>query len=237
MEFQPGDRVKVFTPVRKVGRSEKLLLRYFGPYVILERTSEVDYRVQRGLSKNSKADIIHVSRILPYHDRWSTPEMDPEELALEDFLRLIKEERIENANVCIKSGDIFSCPTDYSLAHAVSKDFNMEKGVALEFNNKFGNQDNLKKQNKEVGEVATLQVDNRVIYYLITKNRYYEKPTYLTLWKALHNLKDHCVINNNYVLAMPKIGCGLDKLRWEIVESMIKYIFLGTQVKIIIYIL
>lgn len=71
LEFKKGDQVKVFTPVRKVGRSEKLLLRWFGPYYILEKKSEVDYLVRKGPNKKSKSEVVHVSRILPYHDPWT----------------------------------------------------------------------------------------------------------------------------------------------------------------------
>jgi len=70
VEFRPGDQVKVFTPIRKIGRSDKLLLRWFGPYYILEKKGEVDYLVQMGKTANSKKDIVHVSRIAPYYDPW-----------------------------------------------------------------------------------------------------------------------------------------------------------------------
>lgn len=67
----------MFTPVRKVGRSEKLLLRWFGPYYITRKVSDVDYEVQKGPSQKCKKDIVHVSRILPYYDPW-TPVVVPE---------------------------------------------------------------------------------------------------------------------------------------------------------------
>lgn len=74
VEFKPGDQVKVFTPIRKVGRSDKLLLRWFGPYYILEKKGDVDYLVQMGKTANSKKDIVHVSRIAPYYDPWQVNE-------------------------------------------------------------------------------------------------------------------------------------------------------------------
>lgn len=67
IDYQIGQQVKVFTPVRKVGRSEKLLLRWFGPYIILEKRGDVDYLIQMGDRKNSKTDVVHVSRIAPYY--------------------------------------------------------------------------------------------------------------------------------------------------------------------------
>ena len=43
VEFKPGDKVLVYTPVRKVGMTEKFLLRYFGPYEVIKKTSNVNY--------------------------------------------------------------------------------------------------------------------------------------------------------------------------------------------------
>lgn len=67
VQFEIGDQVRVFTPFRKVGRSEKLLLRWFGPYTIEGKCGNVDYLVRMS---PSKVDTVHVSRILPYHDPW-----------------------------------------------------------------------------------------------------------------------------------------------------------------------
>ncbi|GFV43535.1 hypothetical protein TNCV_1500671 [Trichonephila clavipes] len=46
VSYAPGDLVWIYTPVRKVGLSEKLLRRYFGPYQVLRRLSAVTYAVQ-----------------------------------------------------------------------------------------------------------------------------------------------------------------------------------------------
>ena len=35
-------------------------------------------------------------------------------------------------------------------------------------------------------------------------------------------------------LAMPKIGCGLDKLKWEDVSKIIKDVFSDTDIEIIV---
>ncbi|GFX99572.1 transposon Ty3-I Gag-Pol polyprotein [Trichonephila clavipes] len=46
VSYAPGDLVWIYTPVRKVGLSKKLLRRYFGPYQVLRRLSAVTYAVQ-----------------------------------------------------------------------------------------------------------------------------------------------------------------------------------------------
>ncbi|UYV71199.1 hypothetical protein LAZ67_8002143 [Cordylochernes scorpioides] len=61
-------------PIRKVGLSEKLLKRYFGPYKVTKKLSEVTYEVEpvdpSPRSREAK-DIVHVIRMKPY--------LDPEE--------------------------------------------------------------------------------------------------------------------------------------------------------------
>ncbi|UYV80667.1 hypothetical protein LAZ67_19001324, partial [Cordylochernes scorpioides] len=72
--YQKDDLVWVFTPIRKVGLSEKLLKRYFGPYKVTKKLSEVTYEVEpvdpSPRSRKAK-DIVHVIRMKPY--------LDPEE--------------------------------------------------------------------------------------------------------------------------------------------------------------
>lgn len=45
VEYKPGDQVWVWTPICRQGLSEKLLSRYFGPYKVIRRVSEVNYEV------------------------------------------------------------------------------------------------------------------------------------------------------------------------------------------------
>ncbi|GBM53839.1 Retrovirus-related Pol polyprotein from transposon 297 [Araneus ventricosus] len=71
VNYNVGDLVWVFTPVQKVGLSEKLLRRYFGPYRITRRLSDVTYEVQSievNSIRQSKKDIVHVLRLKSYCD-------------------------------------------------------------------------------------------------------------------------------------------------------------------------
>jgi hypothetical protein len=43
-EFQPGEEVLVYKPIRKVGRAEKLLHHWHGPYVVQRKTSSIKAR-------------------------------------------------------------------------------------------------------------------------------------------------------------------------------------------------
>ncbi|UYV66132.1 K02A2.6-like, partial [Cordylochernes scorpioides] len=69
--YDVGDLVWVFTPVRKVGLSEKLLNKYFGPYRITKKLSDVNYEVTTVDESRRKArykDVVHVLRMKPYND-------------------------------------------------------------------------------------------------------------------------------------------------------------------------
>ncbi|UYV66747.1 hypothetical protein LAZ67_4002754 [Cordylochernes scorpioides] len=68
---QPGDLVWIFTPIRRVGLSEKLLKRYFGPYKVIKKISDVTYEVE-AFGKSDKRqkgrDTVHILRMKPYYD-------------------------------------------------------------------------------------------------------------------------------------------------------------------------
>lgn len=72
--YRPGEQVWVWTPVRRRGHSEKLLRRYFGPYTVLRRMSDVNYEVipegtVRSPRAPMRAEVVHVARMKPYHAR------------------------------------------------------------------------------------------------------------------------------------------------------------------------
>jgi hypothetical protein len=46
-EFQPGEEVLVYKPIRKVGRAEKLLHHWHGPYVVQRKTASLNYEVKQ----------------------------------------------------------------------------------------------------------------------------------------------------------------------------------------------
>ncbi|KAJ8949652.1 hypothetical protein NQ318_010071 [Aromia moschata] len=93
----------------------------------------------------------------------------------------------------------------------------MGAGIAKQFRETFGGQEELKDQRKKVGGGVVLlrRGEERNIYYMITKEKYYHKPSYKSEWDALKELKKVCLQNQDLRLAMPKIACGLDGLEWE----------------------
>lgn len=136
-------------------------------------------------------------------------------------------------------GDLFT--SQDSLAHCVSHDLRMGAGIAKIFHSKFGKVDELIGQHAGIGDVAVLEDSNqnqgRYIYYLVTKQRYFNKPTYDDLTGSLEKMRDHMLDNNVSKLSIPKIGCGLDKLKWNNVKKILKKVFVETDIEITVYML
>src|SRR5688572_9475496 len=67
-----------------------------------------------------------------------------------------------------RQGDLFNnAPSTDALAHCVSRDLRMGKGIADIFKRKYGGVNELKAQSCKVGQVAHLKRDDRYIFYLI----------------------------------------------------------------------
>lgn len=135
--------------------------------------------------------------------------------------------------------DIFelSNKDNYYFVQCISSDFKMGKGIALEFNKVFNCKNELVKEFKNFkweDKGRCIKAKNSIVFHLITKNRYWDKPTYRTLKESLIELKTLCIEQGVKKLAMPKIGCGLDKLQWNTVKENIIKIFNDTDIEILI---
>lgn len=132
-------------------------------------------------------------------------------------------------------GDLFKSPATSSLAHCISVDINMGKGIAPLFKSKFGGVEQLKAQKQQVGGCAILKEGSRFIYYLTTKEKYWNKPTYESLQSSLEVMKKHAVENKVEIISMPILGCGLDKLVWSKVKQILISLFSDTAIRLVIY--
>ena len=91
-------------------------------------------------------------------------------------------------------------------------------------------------QKADIGEIAVLRLGpTKFTYNLVTKAKYSDFPSYENLRKTLVGMKNHALKNNVKKIAMPKIGCGLDKLNWNAVRTLIKNVFLDSNIEITVY--
>lgn len=136
-------------------------------------------------------------------------------------------------------GDLFTLPDRFILVHCISSDSRLGMGIAAQFQSIYGVREELFKMKnydnrtwQGHGFCIITECKNRIIANLVTKEKYFNKPTYTSLKESLIDLRQQLLqIYGNRLLhiGMPKIGCGLDKLKWEIVSDIIKDIFKNTN--------
>ena len=129
-----------------------------------------------------------------------------------------------------KKGNLFELDNEkYFFAHCISSDCALGAGIAVEFQKRFKLRDSLKKYSS--GEYPELITINH-IFNLVTKEKYWHKPTYNSLTKCIRYMRDMCRNCDIKYLAMPKIGCGLDRLSWPKVREIIKEEFKDLDIEI-----
>ena len=86
------------------------------------------------------------------------------------------------------------------------------------------------------GPLRILQCFIKCLLFLqVTKERYFNKPTYDSLRSSLQATKEHCVAHDVTELAMPRIGCGLDRLEWSKVSAIIDDVFKDSGIHITVH--
>lgn len=133
--------------------------------------------------------------------------------------------------IILEQGDLFSVSDEYFLAHCISADCALGAGIAVKFEQKFKLRRKLLMLNKQIGKLSinNLIVGNSVligkVFNLITKEKYWHKPTYRDLELSLRHMAGYVDELEIKKITMPKIGCGLDGLSWPAVESILGVVF------------
>lgn len=133
-------------------------------------------------------------------------------------------------------GNVFTADDDYYFCHCISADYEMGAGIAVAMNKRF----DIKRQlSKEYGDMLVFPNCIRTgrVYNLVTKRHYYNKPTYYDLACALNVMRDVEMPQTDELvkIAMPRIGCGLDRLEWTNVREIIETTFQNSNVNIMVF--
>ena len=136
--------------------------------------------------------------------------------------------------ITIQNKDLFTVPQGYHLCHCISADFALGAGIAKTFDEVYNMRFKLFREydNYKYEGGDALLIEN--VFNLVTKARYFHKPTYDSLREALETMKGMMDMLAITKLAMPMIGCGLDKLSWDKVYDIICEVFEDTDVYILI---
>jgi len=129
--------------------------------------------------------------------------------------------------------DLFSVPHGYYFAHCISGDFALGAGIAVKFNELYNMRKKLKGiYDYTVTENCAILIDN--VFNLVTKRKAYHKPTYDSLREALADMVEQVADLEIEKVAVPLLGCGLDRLNWESVKEMIEEVFEDIDVEILV---
>jgi hypothetical protein len=136
--------------------------------------------------------------------------------------------------ITVENRDLFTVPQGYYLAHCISADFALGAGIAKTFDEVYNMRFKLFKNydNYEYEGGDALPIDN--VFNLVTKPKCYHKPRYEAVREALEVMKELMINLDITKLAMPTIGCGLDKLQWIEVFKIIQEVFNDTDIDILI---
>jgi len=120
--------------------------------------------------------------------------------------------------------DIFTMDKNkWYFGHCIASDFGMGAGIAVQFQKKFNLRNKLSNSTEDSSPGSCILINN--VFNLITKKRSSGKPTYKTLESSLLNMRNLIVNDNIQFVAMPQIGCGLDRLSWPVVRKYITNVF------------
>ena len=139
----------------------------------------------------------------------------------------IKEEKY--AKICSKvfvrdlNADLLSMPVYYNIAHCIPADFTVYGVTAQRIDDVYDLVDLIKHDymdwevRPDVGDVNYL----KNVFTLFATPKKYARPSMEDLRKCVANLAQECVDLGIMHLAMPRIGCGHNKLKWDEVKDMI----------------
>lgn len=145
--------------------------------------------------------------------------------------------------------DLFSVDRNkYVLAHCISVDCAMGEGIAKTFTIKhkalkdYCMMFSLRNKMNVVGKAYRYKDKNGVVYNLFTKRYYWmnvkrgmkDNEYYNNLYHCLVDMKRQMINNNENYLAIPLIGCGLDRCEWVKVKNIIEKVFSGTDIEILV---
>ncbi len=125
----------------------------------------------------------------------------------------------------IRDADIITSPATYVIAHCISRDCALGVGIAKYLDDVY----DIKRvlintsfnASSDIVSIVESPITGRLVANIVTKHKYYHKPTYKSLQLALSALRGIMIDKHITKLALPKIGCGCDKLEWSKVKSMI----------------
>ena len=121
---------------------------------------------------------------------------------------------------------------EWHLAHCIASDLRMSKGIAVKMQKKFGLRGKIRASRADLKHPTCVHTGR--VFNLITKKKSPGKPTPSSLRASVEMMRDQAVADGVEMIAMPRIGCGRDRLKWPRVREDIKEIFAETDIEIMV---
>ena len=128
--------------------------------------------------------------------------------------------------------DLFTVDESYNLVHCIASDLKMSAGIAVDMQRKFHLRGKIEKSGESLKHPNCIFAGE--VFNLITKKKSSGKPTLESLDKAIKKMKSLIQYHEIKKIAMPKIGCGLDKLSWGEVRECIHSTFDSIDIEILV---
>ncbi|MBW0550625.1 hypothetical protein O181_090340 [Austropuccinia psidii MF-1] len=132
-------------------------------------------------------------------------------------------------------GDVLEAPPHLPLCHAVSADGKMGCGAALAIRIRHGIQREFLAARPRFPQVVPCHGTDRLILNLVTKHRYFDRPSPYMLLQALLTLRGFLLRFGIREIAMTPIATGLDRIPTDVMLSTLREVFQSTPVTFQIY--
>ncbi|KAL4123448.1 hypothetical protein QTP88_015626 [Uroleucon formosanum] len=156
-----------------------------------------------------------------------------------EFLNDFNSKMIINTRVKEINGSLFDAPTDFNIVIEYPQDGKINVEITNKIITKFGKREKLSEDKRVVGEIVQIASGKRNLIGLISKKQEKDEVTYNNIYNCLIKLREFCDTNKLTKIAMSQVGVQLNTpgsgLNWEQIRAMIRYVFRGTAINVLIY--
>lgn len=132
-------------------------------------------------------------------------------------------------------GNLFAAKTGWVFAHCVSQDATMGAGIALQFRNRYPRMPQyVRKNTTQYPNVVRYVENGQVIYNLVTKAHYYNKPSRRDFAKTVELLFDELEQHDETKIVLPLIGAGLDQLPWAVTRNQLSMLSNKYRINVVV---
>lgn len=122
-------------------------------------------------------------------------------------------------------GDILRVK-DGAVAHCITSDYTLGAGLAKALDKKYSLKGTLNNIGSHIyPDCLVIEDSDLTIFNLVTKGTRYSTVDYNDLKECLVSMKEIIKDKGIKKVYVPKLGCGRDKLDWNIVKKMLKELF------------